>query len=929
MPQGTPQSSPSAQPPRSDAPTGGHGDSNLESHDRPSEQPDGAGASPPAAIVPGVSFGIAPDMTPGTLPGAAPYAEALADQGTYRLPAARPASPASGASVGAAASPELYEEALIEAVTRVRADGGELVTYDPLLQSLVLRARLKHNPTAAPNTFLNRSGFGWAQPSQPSQPMLEEQPTVVLPAATAMHLFPPDAGVRGLAFTRRYPITLPSEEIDHPIQREDLPVPDASCVLAVPIFRPSTQGTLRPDPEVIGVLTVYNRTPMWTFSKADIDTLVLHADRIGRTIALVDATREKMQREALLELLRGSDGAPGEDDPPQLAARVREVARKLVPAAAFALVLVSPAIAPDPDVAYLGTVWEGKPVPSTVTPRRASELPAWWQEVSRGRTVRIATAEEAAQRQEACHPGWETPQPIHSLLVVPLLGGRGRRPLGALLVADTHLGVYGAHEAEVLRVLATETTLLIEQAQRGAEPARAIVPAATDDRQRQERAAQLAQFSNAVLTLNASLELDATADALVQQAAHFTSATARMVFLLDEEHQCLEGIATNWEPEGGETPFRDVRIPLSWQELGRLLREQPYTVLDHLDADWQRGEAGDSFAAHYQITSCLVLPMEQPEHQQEQITGTLHAATATLLGALFVFTPRQPYRATSKEIQLLQTLVSPASRAISNAQLFHNLEQAYEKQKELDRYKDDFILTVSHEFRTPMTTIEGYSGLIARHGAKLGPEKLDQFAHEIKLAVDQLAGMIGTLADVNRMDTEALEVKPSPVSARAAAQTALAQQPPEQQPRITIEVPEDVWVLADEERLPRVFGNLISNAIKYTETACRVTTRPATREELLSRGRELSSDAEEWVVIGVQDYGSGISSEDQARLFQKFVRLPHSRTTPIRGTGLGLWICREYVKAFGGDIWVESSLGHGHGSLFAFCLPVATPPSEE
>jgi signal transduction histidine kinase len=84
---------------------------------------------------------------------------------------------------------------------------------------------------------------------------------------------------------------------------------------------------------------------------------------------------------------------------------------------------------------------------------------------------------------------------------------------------------------------------------------------------------------------------------------------------------------------------------------------------------------------------------------------------------------------------------------------------------------------------------------------------------------------------------------------------------------------------------------------------------------------ERAAAGERWVVMVVQDTGPGIPREEQDKLFQKFVRLPRSLTTAVRGTGLGLWICAEYIHAMGGKIWVESEMGQG--ARFLFCLPAA------
>jgi signal transduction histidine kinase len=96
---------------------------------------------------------------------------------------------------------------------------------------------------------------------------------------------------------------------------------------------------------------------------------------------------------------------------------------------------------------------------------------------------------------------------------------------------------------------------------------------------------------------------------------------------------------------------------------------------------------------------------------------------------------------------------------------------------------------------------------------------------------------------------------------------------------------------------------------------------------LLGRAHARASGApEQWIVVGVRDWGTGISVEDQPKLFHKFVRLSRSLTTSVRGTGLGLWICRQYVEAMGGDIWVESEFGKG--AHFQFSLPSASAPAE-
>ncbi|MGZ3676485.1 MAG: sensor histidine kinase, partial [Ktedonobacterales bacterium] len=203
--------------------------------------------------------------------------------------------------------------------------------------------------------------------------------------------------------------------------------------------------------------------------------------------------------------------------------------------------------------------------------------------------------------------------------------------------------------------------------------------------------------------------------------------------------------------------------------------------------------------------------------------------------------------------------------------------------------------------------------------------------NEIHVATSQLMGMINMLHDANSIETAPLVLTPFPVNVGAIADQALSTQSPEAKARLHLDVPSELWVTGDAERLTHVFSNLISNAIKYSPShqLCHITAHSESRQNLAQQGRS-HAQAEDaparWVVVGVRDFGEGITPEDQARLFQKFVRLSRSLTTSVRGTGLGLWICRQYIEAMGGDIWVESEFGSG--SHFQFSLPAATPSAD-
>jgi signal transduction histidine kinase len=668
------------------------------------------------------------------------------------------------------------------------------------------------------------------------------------------------------------------------------------------------------------VIAVYTRDPLWSFNKTHIELLELHADRVARSLRMAELARQNESRGELMEVLRTTDGRL--PDLPSLFPRVRDVVRHLVDAPSFGVALLDrPAMAHghwssnDPWVFFALAERDGHAV--KMDPVRSSTMPKWWPGVQAGQVFCISTVEEHTHFADVAYLGFGGDQPVQSLLVAPLRSGI--HPLGALVLGSPNPDAYLPDHMPLIETVAHATAILVENAQLWHEREQAR-------RLAEEKATNLANLNNAVLTLNASLDLEATLDAVRKQASQLTSARFCEIFL----HDPMEKGGLVWQPpadtETQPMGGHDLLMPLDWHKIEDVMATQPFLTLDHLESEWRDGTPFCKWLAEREIRSCLVLPLERPEHAQEQPPDLdPQQPQSPHLGLLLVYTPSRAQPFSPAETGLLQGLGSQAAIAISNAKLYDDL-------RTLDRLKDDFILTVSHEFRTPLTTIDGYVSLIGRHGAKLDTDRLEQYGREIRTATDQLAGMISTLVDVNRMDSEPLKIEPVPVHARAVAERAIANLPPESKDRVRDEIPETLWIAADADRLTTVFSNLVSNALKYGSetTPCRMTARVESLASLAEQGRKVPQGPDaprQWAVLGVRDFGLGIAEADQHRLFHKFVRLPQSLTTSIRGTGLGLWICKQYITAMGGDIWQESA--YGHGAHFQFCLPLAESPAGE
>jgi two-component system, NtrC family, sensor histidine kinase KinB len=231
--------------------------------------------------------------------------------------------------------------------------------------------------------------------------------------------------------------------------------------------------------------------------------------------------------------------------------------------------------------------------------------------------------------------------------------------------------------------------------------------------------------------------------------------------------------------------------------------------------------------------------------------------------------------------------------------------------RELDEVKSKFVSMVSHEFRTPLTSITLAAGLLIEDKPFKDGSDNAQLLAAIKEDSDRLSSLVTDLLDFTRMESGKISLVQAPVTVRAIAEAATRGMQPQIESRgITVDIDiEDSLpaVFADANKITWVISNLVSNALRYTDPGGRI--RVSARFE----GRV--------VVVSCEDSGIGIPADQLLRIFEPFVQLPGTVKRPAGGAGLGLAICKEIVEAHGGRIWAESTLGKG--SVFRFSLPVA------
>jgi len=307
--------------------------------------------------------------------------------------------------------------------------------------------------------------------------------------------------------------------------------------------------------------------------------------------------------------------------------------------------------------------------------------------------------------------------------------------------------------------------------------------------------------------------------------------------------------------------------------------------------------------------------------------GTYHASPVTLasllvlplrtrremIGAL-VIAANDPERAmTDDKLPLAEILAERAALAIENAKLYTEQVEARRKVEDLSRLKDEFLSIASHELRTPVTSIKGYTQL-AKMLIKEGDLNTSEEYLDIALdQIDRMSRLILELLDVSRIETGRLEIRREgiawPQFVRDVVHrhhTAVSDR------RFHVSVPDESKIVTgDRDRLEQVLGNLLENAVKYSPDGSDVTVTVDDRGDSL--------------VTAVCDRGIGIPADELAQVFERFHRGRQVSSTNYGGLGLGLYITKQIIERHGGSIWVESK--EGHGTTFYFSLPVAEVPA--
>ncbi|MBI3739406.1 MAG: HAMP domain-containing histidine kinase, partial [Chloroflexi bacterium] len=234
---------------------------------------------------------------------------------------------------------------------------------------------------------------------------------------------------------------------------------------------------------------------------------------------------------------------------------------------------------------------------------------------------------------------------------------------------------------------------------------------------------------------------------------------------------------------------------------------------------------------------------------------------------------------------------------------------------EVDRLKSEFVATVSHDLRTPMTAIKGYVDVLLMGAAGAINENQSHFLTVVKNNIDRLNILVNDLLDISRIEAGRVILAPQPLDLREVAEDVVAdvlrRSQEENKPMaLSLDAPKTLpRVLGDQERVRQILDNLLDNAYHYTPENGTIKVNIHSLN-----GTEVQVD--------VVDNGVGIAPSDHERVFERFYRGEHPFVLATPGTGLGLPIVKELVEMHNGRIWMKSEGVPGKGSTFSFTLPV-------
>ncbi len=396
---------------------------------------------------------------------------------------------------------------------------------------------------------------------------------------------------------------------------------------------------------------------------------------------------------------------------------------------------------------------------------------------------------------------------------------------------------------------------------------------------------KLKRLVESSVTLNASLDLNEVLERILNLALEILDCEAASILLYkDAPPHLFFAAATN----PSEALFQ-VKVPLEGSLAGHIFQSGEPLILNDVQTN----------ARHFR------LPSQKVGVEVRSLLGVPMWMRERKIGVLEALNKREG-EFDSEDVVFLSVIANHAAVAIENARLYQALRHSYERLREIDRIKSDFLSLASHELRTPLGIIIGYASVLQQDAQGENSE----YARQVMNAAMRLRALIEDMTNLTLLETDSMLFKPRPLQVRHLFRVVLSEVehlcagalPP------IDEVLEDesLTIYADLEKTTLALKNVLHNAVRFSPP-----------EKPIHLGAQAEGD---FIHLWVRDEGIGLAEDQKERIFEKFYQVESPNTRTLGGMGLGLSIARQLIERQGGKIWAESP-GLGQGSTFHILLP--------
>ncbi len=294
----------------------------------------------------------------------------------------------------------------------------------------------------------------------------------------------------------------------------------------------------------------------------------------------------------------------------------------------------------------------------------------------------------------------------------------------------------------------------------------------------------------------------------------------------------------------------------------------------------------------------------------EDLANTLQAYIQRVIDTKEQIVDETPYVSPSGKSGYYEYIFSPVFDEAGEVVLVAGSTRDITERVLREREKDQFLAIVSHELKTPVTSIKAYAQILQRRLTREDNTAGAAQMAKMNAQIDKLSALIADLLDITRAESGKLQFHQADFAFDSAVAEAIEEvQRTTKGHRIELRGATNRVVHGDKDRIEQVVVNLLTNAVKFSPHADRIAVT-------------LNAD-DARVTLSVRDFGIGIPAEQQSRIFERFYRAVEGERETVPGLGLGLFIAAEIVERHAGVIWAESD--YGHGATFSFSLPAAAP----